>query len=236
MAASRGRGLRPGGVVRALGRLVLLVAVGFGAGLVIGVLSEEPELLADHLRGESESVALADAATSGEESAPSEQQAAPLARPGAPGDDLRAAVAPAGGGERDGTRDVRSLIKKGSPDDVQSVGLPAVAAPGNPSPRPAETLAAQRVPLASLSPRRPESWAIQVGAFSDRIAAVRLAEGLDEKGYPVEIVPANGKQRRWRVRVQPLSGEADAKAMADRLKREERLPTWVLPMEARSQS
>lgn len=59
MAASRGRGFRPGGVVRTLGRLFLLIGFGFVAGLLIGVLSEEPELLAGHLRGESESVVLA---------------------------------------------------------------------------------------------------------------------------------------------------------------------------------
>ena len=58
MAGARGRGLRPGGVVRALARLVVLVAVGFGVGLVFGVVLEEPELLAAHLVGESESVEL----------------------------------------------------------------------------------------------------------------------------------------------------------------------------------
>ncbi len=58
MATSRGRGLRPGGVVRTLGRLFLLIGFGFAAGLLIGVLSEEPELLAGHLRGEGESVVL----------------------------------------------------------------------------------------------------------------------------------------------------------------------------------
>ena len=51
MAAPRGRGLRPGGIVRAVVRLVLLVAVGFGVGLVFGLVTEEPELLAGHLRG-----------------------------------------------------------------------------------------------------------------------------------------------------------------------------------------
>ena len=60
MASPRGRGLRlrPGGVVRALGRLVALVGVGFALGLTFGLVTEEPELLARHLRGESESVDL----------------------------------------------------------------------------------------------------------------------------------------------------------------------------------
>ena len=51
--------LRPAGVLRAAGRLVLLVALGFGAGVLIGVIFEEPELLVGHLRGEGESVSLA---------------------------------------------------------------------------------------------------------------------------------------------------------------------------------
>ncbi|MGY8736190.1 MAG: hypothetical protein ACKVIW_01575, partial [bacterium] len=58
MAGHRGRGLRPGGVLRAVGRLILLVAIGFGVGLLFGVVTEEPELLAAHLRGDGESVGL----------------------------------------------------------------------------------------------------------------------------------------------------------------------------------
>jgi cell division protein FtsN len=37
----------------------LLIGFGFAAGLTIGVLSEEPELLAGHLRGEGEAIVLA---------------------------------------------------------------------------------------------------------------------------------------------------------------------------------
>ena len=59
MAAPGGAKIRPGGVLRAAGRLVLLVGLGFGAGVLIGVVSEEPRLLVGHLRGEGESVSLA---------------------------------------------------------------------------------------------------------------------------------------------------------------------------------
>ena len=47
MAAAGGTKIRPGGVLRAVARLVLLVAFGFGAGVLIGVISEEPELLVE---------------------------------------------------------------------------------------------------------------------------------------------------------------------------------------------
>ena len=81
MSTAQRRGLRPGGVVRALGRLVLLIGFGFGAGLLIGVLSEEPELLAGHLRGEGEAIVLTPAADDGTpaEQAPSEQGSERLA-------------------------------------------------------------------------------------------------------------------------------------------------------------
>jgi len=77
-----------------------------------------------------------------------------------------------------------------------------------------------------------DSWSIQVGAFSDEGAADRLAEGLRAR-YPVEVLPASGEGGRWRVRVQPIRGETRAREMAEALKRDERLPTWVTPMEDR---
>ena len=59
MAVPRGpSALRPRGVVRAVGRLIGLVVIGFTVGLAFGLVTEEPELLARHLGGESEAVAL----------------------------------------------------------------------------------------------------------------------------------------------------------------------------------
>jgi cell division septation protein DedD len=198
MAAATGRGLRPGGVARALGRLTLLVGFGFVSGLVIGVLSEEPELLAGHLRGESESIVL----TSTIEENPSIEEMAPVAE------------APA---EADGelARVERAAVMKPRPDDASARPLPEVAAPRS-----------------ATSGQR--SWTIQVGAFSEEAAARRLADGLRAKGYPAALLPASDDAQRWRVRVQPIEGEERAEAMSKRLKRDERLPTWVLPMEGRS--
>ena len=76
-------------------------------------------------------------------------------------------------------------------------------------------------------------WAIQVGAFSERRAARRLAEALRDE-YPVEVLPARREGGRWRVRVQPIESEARARSLAETLKREEILPTWVTPMEGRA--
>ncbi|MEZ4291513.1 MAG: SPOR domain-containing protein [Myxococcota bacterium] len=74
------------------------------------------------------------------------------------------------------------------------------------------------------------------GRLLDEAVARKLVDGLRGKGFPTELVPAEGRKERWRVRVQPVAGEREARAMAERLKRDERLPTWVLPLEARSGS
>lgn len=234
MGAPRGRSTRPGGVVRALGRLVLLVGVGFGAGLLIGVVAEEPELLLGHLRGEGESVPLAqerlaDSAsarpsageTGTEGKGPSEVAAIEESAGAAGGDGdewASAGVDEAASGAR--TRAMR-MAEESSAD----VGLPRVAA----APRPVDT----SPPHGGAAADR---WAIQVGAFSDESVATGLAEGLVEKGYSAALVRAPGDDRRWRVRVQPVAGERRARDLADRLKREERLPTWVIRMEAGSGS
>ncbi|MBJ21151.1 MAG: SPOR domain-containing protein [bacterium] len=216
MAAPRGRGLRPGGVVRALGQLLVLVTIGFGVGLLFGIVTEEPELLAGHLRGESRSVAL----ESGEFSLESDGMSAPVAPPS------------------------RSLVP--TAELIASAPLPPVAAPRTLErsiPR-AAGVDTTNIPVARVTgvpesarraARATPGWSIQVGAFSERAAATRLAEGLRER-YPVEILPASTKGSRWRVRIQPVPSEARALEMAESLKRDDRLPTWVTPMEGHSGS
>jgi cell division protein FtsN len=206
MSSGAGRGLRPGGVVRALGRLSLLIVFGFGAGLLIGVLSEEPELLAGHLRGESETV-----------------QLAPSMR-GATEGEHEVAI----------TVDEPDTTKEARANSQSKQQLPAVAAPAamRTTEAPAGTQRLREAPVSRTD--RSQLWAIQVGAFSDERAAQKLSQALDAKGYPMRILTEGGAAGRWRVRVQPISGEAEAREVAAKLKRVERLPTWVLPMEGPS--
>jgi len=206
MSSQAGRGLRPGGVVRALIRLLFLVVFGFGAGLLFGIVSEEPELLAGHLRGESQSIVLTtdDVAMA---------MAETLAGPGE--------ANARGGHEEDGGRALPSVAASGSttrPTDSQT--------PGQGSHHSASPSAGDGSSVEDVG-----AWAIQVGAFSEEGAALRLAESLRAKGYPTELLSAQGDAGRWRVRVQPMSGETTARETAARLKRIERLPTWVLRME-----
>ena len=240
MGVARGRGLRPGSIVRSVGRLMLLVGLGFGAGLVIGVLSEEPSLLMGHLRGESESVRL----SGGEEPGPA------------------GGLATTEGGERAGGRDepptsrsndavgageVASGADSGSPGDPterqqRRLALLEGRGPGSSEEAPApEVAAAARdqpvsqpaaVQAGSAAAPGVGHWAIQVGAFSDPKWASDLVTSLRSKGYPVELIPATEASKRWRVRVQPVEGKTRAQDLAERLKREQRLPTWLIPLEA----
>jgi cell division protein FtsN len=200
-------------------RLLVLVAIGFGVGLLFGVVTEEPELLAGHLRGESQSVALDVAPDRSARSADREDSAEAIAMQDRPA--------------------------LGTQQTASAVQLPAVASPRSaPKAFPSVVVApaggsegpATAVSESVMRVTRAESgWSIQVGAFSQQAAATRLAEGLRAR-YPVEVLPASGKAGRWRVRVQPIRSEARARQMAEQLKRDERLPTWVTPMEGRSGS
>ena len=203
MAASQRRGRRPGGVVRAMTRLTLMISCGFAVGLLFGVLIEEPKLLADHLWGEGEAVELA--SVDGTVSTHEQDSSRPR-------DSATEALRPAAMEPRAGETPDREL--------------PVVAASA-PKPPP-------RSPATSRKdPAEDDSWAIQVGAFSDEAVAARLVVSLDAKGYSSALIPSTDGSQRWRVRVQPVRGKASAEEMAARLKRVEGLPTWVLPMEGR---
>jgi len=215
--------------VRALARLVVLVAVGFGVGLVFGVVLEEPELLASHLFGESRSVELAndrgegDLAEAAGTSAPALAEAAADGRQGVSPDERAPESALPGVAAAAADRKAPRATRP-------SAESRAAAAPAMP-----ERMAAQRRPEASHRATAERRWSIQVGAFGDAAAAERLAAGLRSR-YPVAVLPARETGGRWRVRIQPIAGEDEARTMADRLKRDEHLPTWVTPMESGSGS
>jgi DedD protein len=75
--------------------------------------------------------------------------------------------------------------------------------------------------------------AVQVGAFETSESAERLATSLRDKGFPVYVSPgASGGEARWRVRVGPLATREEAERTASRLKKVEKLPTWILSEDA----
>lgn len=218
MAAPRARKRRFGGVPRAIGRFLVLVVLGFGLGLAIGLISEEPDLVYGHLTGEGEKVALA-AATSSEA-----------------GDSILV--------ERVNAQTSTGTDRISAASQVQALPEVAAAPPAEAPSEPDRPTQSQRQPEPGQDSKlQPETvarddaagrWAIQVGAFSDEETARRLVKSLETKNYPVAVVPAKDSSQGWRVRVQPLRGEGKARALASRLKREEGLPTWLIPMEAGS--
>jgi len=158
-----------GWIMTSLGFLFLLFA-GFGVGLVVGFVMEEPTLVAGHIAG-------------------------------------RTAVID-WGPERVLELDSESVSHGTNRGTLAPVGA------GPPS-------AFDQISSG------PGVFSIQVGAFGDEQLATALAERLNSKGYPVEIVEPQVDDR-WRVRVGPVNERSAAEEMARRLKREDRLPTWIL--------
>ena len=195
----------PGWLATAGGAL-FLVAVGFSVGLVAGTAYQEPRLVADHLAGRTHEVAVED-----EPAAAAPDVAAP-APPAAPEPD----VAALGKGALDGAPRVPTR-----PPAAQADPVPEVAAAAAPSAAPAPVAKPANKPGAG------ESFSIQVGAFASEPAARQLAADLARRGYAT-FVADEGHGARFKVRVGPLGSRGEAETVSAQLKREHRLPTWIL--------
>ena len=68
-----------------------------------------------------------------------------------------------------------------------------------------------------------------MGAFADAVAARRLATRLRAAGLPGHVVEVGSAP--WRVRVGPYRTEAEARQVAERLRADRKLPTWVVRVE-----
>jgi cell division septation protein DedD len=88
-------------------------------------------------------------------------------------------------------------------------------------------------PAVSSPPPAAAGYAVQVGAFATGPAADALAAELNKLGHTAYVADEGGNGARYKVRVGPIASRADADALADKLKREQRLPTWVLARERR---
>lgn len=199
-----------------IGRLLLFILAGFAIGLVVGVASEEPELLAGHVRGGTTTVEL-DAGLAARGEAEAVVEAA--REEGGELPDVAAPPAGYGAGEwDDDDRDARHGAETASASGALA------------SRSPVSGIAADGAAPAAGS-RSTGAWAIQVGAFGDEPSARTLATRLEGKGYPIEVLPAGAESSRWRVRVQPIGEEQVARGTAERIEREERLPTWVIRLE-----
>jgi DedD protein len=194
---------------------VFLISAGFMLGLVVGVVKEEPELVMGHLSGQSEEIRWSEQET--EQGMPDvsargplldEAEEPPVNRPWA--DDTIALDPP--------------IAIVAAAEDRASRGYEA------PQPRlisslPAPAKAAPKITRSVQS----RGYSVQVGAFSESSAADRVLDDLRSKGFSVYITPSAGsRDGRWRVRVGPMDTRAEALEVAQQLKTQERLPTWVL--------
>jgi DedD protein len=193
---NRSRSSRSSGWLATLAGAGLLVAVGFGVGLVAGAAYEEPELVAQHIAGQTTDVALA----------PEAEQ------PGA-GDVAAAPPAGADLGAPEAAFEAAPL-GSGALDDAPAAAKPAAA------PVPAQKPVVKPAPGGA-------GFSIQVGAFAAEATARQLAGELGKRGYAA-YVTEEGAGARYKVRVGPLGSRSEAEQVAEKLKSEHRLPTWIL--------
>ncbi|MEZ4330142.1 MAG: SPOR domain-containing protein [Myxococcota bacterium] len=249
MAGSRIRNAFSRTTILTVGKLLLFIVVGFAGGLVLGVASEEPELLAGHLRGETTTVELEPVLARGREvDGASETVAA--AADDAWGDATRSGAAAAPDSRSDALPSDERALPDVAAMRVEPAEEPSLVArlgawvggmgtrddageADTESGRASDGSTGQG-DTAGADASGAGPWAIQVGAFGDSGSADRLADRLEGKGYSVAVLPASATSSRWRVRVQPIEAESEARSVAKRIERDERLPTWVLRIEASS--
>jgi cell division septation protein DedD len=102
----------------------------------------------------------------------------------------------------------------------------AVAASEPPASSPAPT---QTAPDSAASQATAASgYVIQVFSSADAVQARKLLGQLTDGGYPAFLSPVEvGSQTMMRVRIGPYSQLANAETVAERIRREFRLDTWV---------
>lgn len=105
-----------------------------------------------------------------------------------------------------------------APAPPAPAAAPAPAPQAQPKPvAPAQTVKPATV-AAAPKPAAGESWAVQVGSFSEQANASRLRDSLRGKGYPAyveQVKLASGTS--YRVRVGPVLARADAEAIQAKL-------------------
>ncbi len=205
-----------------IGGGAVLCLLGFGLGVLIGVLFEEPNLLVGHMAGDSQEVRL-------ESTTPSEEKPA-NEKIEAPTEPVTAPVAP-----RDASREEEIVAKAEAPQT--SMAKPSAHPTQNSvALRDVVSGAAKGALLPAVSAAKSDTgtsvatgkFVIQVGAFSNDTQAAEMVKRLQGKGYDSFVASGEGGDARWRVRVGPFQSREVAEQMATKLKQQEKLPTWIL--------
>lgn len=210
----RGKRREGRGLVSVLLGTALLGVLGFGLGVVAGLVLEEPGLLLDYLTGRT---------TSARIEMPVETPPAPVAAAPIELADEETAAAPAT------PPAVSAPPPELAAEPVESETAPAPVA----SPPPVVAAAKPVEPPPTPEPPAPahadqSGYSVQVGALADSASAEQLAAKLEKRGYAVYVKPSpEPGANRWRVRVGPVATREEAQRLASQLERE-KLPTWVL--------
>jgi len=102
----------------------------------------------------------------------------------------------------------------------------AVAGPDSQAPAPVPGQAASEPAAQAASASG--GYVIQVFSSADEVQARKLLKQLGDGGYPVFLSPVEvGSQTMMRVRIGPYPQLANAESVAERIRREFRLDTWV---------
>jgi septal ring-binding cell division protein DamX len=193
---------RSNGWLATLGGAALLVAVGFGVGLVAGTAYEEPELVAEHLSGRTTEVVLGPIGDGlpeeGSLDAPADVAAAPPLADTVAASEVEPLPTPLGAGGLDAEPEAQRAP-------------PAAPARAKPAAKPTAA----------------GGFSIQVGAFGTEATARQLAGELGQRGYKTYVI-SEGGDASFKVRVGPIASRAEAERLSERLKSEHRLPTWIL--------
>ena len=212
--ARRGARREGRGLVSVLLGTALLAVLGFGLGIVAGLVLEEPGLLLDYVAGKTNAAPL-DATRSANRFAATEREqervaeVTPAASP--PATEAAPVAAP----------DVAAA----PPSAPSSKSAPLAAIEAEPTP---DTEMSASAPLAPATPPAGRGYSVQVGALADAASAEQLAVKLRKRGFPVYVAPsAEPGSKRWRVRVGPVASREQADELATTLARE-KLPTWIL--------
>ncbi len=196
----------PGWLATAGGAL-LLIALGFGVGIVAGTAYQEPELVVDHLAGRSTEVVLEPEGRLGEVP------------------DVAAPAPPVAAALGEGALELPPVARRAEAPSAPAPERRAAPAPERRA-APAPERRTAPAPAPAATPARGEGYSIQVGAFSSEKAARELATELGRHGYDAYLMD-EGRGARWKVRVGPLGTRQEAEAISAKLKREQHLPTWI---------
>jgi cell division protein FtsN len=115
----------------------------------------------------------------------------------------------------------------------QTLTAPLGPAPSYAKPGPAGKAGGAAAPAApgaaaTGAPAAAPSWTVQVGVFKTRQQADTVQRDLRAAGFEASVTPTAAEgEARFRVRVGSFAAKAEAQRVADRVRAERSLPTYV---------